>query len=59
MVTEVGGVERPGPRRAARARFGVLPSEAATPLAMVLTELLQNAVEHGYAGRATAGGRSS
>ncbi len=30
--------------------FGVLASETATPLAMVLTELLQNAVEHGYAG---------
>ena len=29
--------------------FGRLPSETATPLAMVLTELLQNAVEHGYA----------
>ncbi|HEX6148643.1 sensor histidine kinase [Nocardioides sp.] len=29
--------------------FGVLPSDAATALAMVLTEVLQNAVEHGYA----------
>jgi two-component system, sensor histidine kinase PdtaS len=28
--------------------FGVLPAEVATPLAMVLTELLQNAVEHGF-----------
>ncbi|MBO0842219.1 MAG: histidine kinase N-terminal domain-containing protein [Nocardioides sp.] len=28
--------------------FGPLPSEVATPLAMVITELLQNAVEHGY-----------
>jgi two-component sensor histidine kinase len=28
--------------------FGVLPSQAANALAMVLTELLQNAVEHGY-----------
>jgi two-component sensor histidine kinase len=28
--------------------FGGLDSEVATPLAMVLTELLQNAVEHGY-----------
>ena len=27
--------------------FGVLPGDVATPLAMVLTELLQNAVEHG------------
>ncbi len=28
--------------------FGSLPSEVATPLAMVITELLQNGVEHGY-----------
>ncbi len=28
--------------------FERLPSETATPLAMVLTEVLQNAVEHGY-----------
>ena len=26
--------------------FGVLPAEVATPLAMILTELVQNAVEH-------------
>ena len=30
--------------------FGVLASEVATPLAMVLNEILQNAVQHGYAG---------
>jgi two-component sensor histidine kinase len=29
-------------------RFGFLPSEIATPMAMVLTEVLQNAVEHGF-----------
>ena len=28
--------------------FGVLPADVATPLAMVLTELVQNAVEHAY-----------
>jgi two-component sensor histidine kinase len=28
--------------------FGVLPAEVATPLAMVLSELVQNAVQHGY-----------
>jgi two-component sensor histidine kinase len=28
--------------------FGVLPAEVATSLAMVLTELVQNAVEHAY-----------
>ena len=46
MVAEVTGqpvaVRRSG-------RFGVLPAEVATPLAMVLSELVQNAVEHGYA----------
>ncbi len=30
--------------------FGVLSAELATPLAMVLTELLQNAIEHAFAG---------
>nr|WP_179519486.1 PAS domain-containing sensor histidine kinase [Nocardioides perillae] len=49
MVADVGGlagrvaVERAG-------SFGVLRSDTATALATVLTELLQNAVEHGYAG---------
>jgi two-component sensor histidine kinase len=28
--------------------FGVLPADVATPLSLVLTELVQNAVEHGY-----------
>jgi two-component sensor histidine kinase len=36
--------------------FGRLPSETATPLAMVLTEVLQNAVEHGYDADATGEG---
>lgn len=31
--------------------FGILPSEYATPLALVLTELVTNAVEHGLAHR--------
>jgi two-component sensor histidine kinase len=31
--------------------FGVLSADVATPLAMVLNELLLNAVEHGFAGR--------
>jgi two-component system, sensor histidine kinase PdtaS len=47
MVTEVSAV---GDRvRVSRdGEFGVLPSEVATALAMVLTEVLQNAVQHGY-----------
>jgi two-component sensor histidine kinase len=31
--------------------FGTMPGEVATPLAMVLTELVQNAAEHAFAGR--------
>jgi two-component sensor histidine kinase len=47
MVTEVGArADRLVVRR--EGSFGLLPNETATALAMVLTELLQNAVEHGY-----------
>ncbi|QCW50371.1 ATPase [Nocardioides dongxiaopingii] len=47
MVTDVGAL--PGRVLVRRVgSFGVLPSEGANALAMVLTELLQNAVEHGY-----------
>jgi two-component system, sensor histidine kinase PdtaS len=31
-------------------QFGMLPASVATPLAMVLTELLQNALQHGFGG---------
>ena len=50
MVAEVAGAG--AARFERRGSFGVLPAEVATPLAMVLTELLQNAVEHGLAGGA-------
>jgi two-component sensor histidine kinase len=33
-------------------QFGMLPAAVATPLAMVMTELLQNALEHGFGGPA-------
>ncbi len=47
MVAEVGALA--GAVRIRReGSFGVVSSEAATAWAMVLTELLQNAVEHGY-----------
>ena len=50
MVTDVS--DQGGRVRVRRdGSFGVLPSETATALAMVLTELLQNAVEHGYDAR--------
>jgi len=32
-----------------RGRFGMLPASIATPLALVLTELIQNALQHGLA----------
>jgi two-component sensor histidine kinase len=35
--------------------FGTLPAETATPLAMVLTELLQNALEHAFGDAAEHG----
>ncbi len=54
MVTDVGaGGDRLVVRR--EGSFGLLPNEAATALAMVLTELLQNAVEHGYPGESSEG----
>lgn len=47
MVTDVSAAgQRIRVRR--EGRFGEIPSEVATPLAMVVTELLQNAVEHGF-----------
>ena len=51
MVTDVSA--HSGQVRVRRTgSFGQLPSERATALAMVLTELLQNAVEHGFQGEA-------
>jgi two-component sensor histidine kinase len=50
MVTDVGAPHDRADRLVVRREgtFGMLPNESATALAMVLTELLQNAVEHGY-----------
>ncbi|MGN0065193.1 MAG: histidine kinase N-terminal domain-containing protein [Nocardioides sp.] len=50
-VSEVSGVDV-GVRVLRAGSFGTVPATIATPLAMVLTELLQNAVEHGYVGMA-------
>jgi len=47
MVAEVGAHEA-SVRSERIGSFGTLDAEVATPLAMVLTELLQNAVEHGF-----------
>jgi two-component sensor histidine kinase len=46
MVTEVAAPD--GVRLQRTGSFGTLPAEVATPLAMVVTELLQNAVEHAF-----------
>ncbi len=49
MVTDLGSADATV-RTARRGSFGTLPGQVATSLAMVLTELLQNATEHGFAG---------
>ena len=51
LIAEVAAA--PSTRAATRTkgRFGTLPSEYATPLALALTELVTNAVEHGLAGK--------
>jgi two-component sensor histidine kinase len=50
LVAEVasGGPQVIKPQK--NGAFGILPSEYATPLALVLTELVTNAVEHGLKG---------
>lgn len=53
MVAEVAGTGRV--RVVRNGSFGVLVPEVATPLAMVLAELVQNAVEHAFAGSHRAG----
>jgi two-component system, sensor histidine kinase PdtaS len=51
MVAEVGSSGASVTSRR-EGSFGTLTAEVATPLAMVLTEVLQNAVEHGFGGGA-------
>jgi len=50
LIAEVasGGPQVIKPQK--KGAFGILPSEYATPLALVLTELVTNAVEHGLKG---------
>lgn len=45
MVSEIS----PGKTVRRTGRFGILDAEVATPLSMVLTEILQNALEHAFA----------
>ena len=51
LITEVASSHATTVRPKKTGTFGELPSEYATPLALALTELVTNAVEHGLAGR--------
>jgi two-component sensor histidine kinase len=51
LVAEVASSASQVVRPRSEGSFGILPSEYATPLALVLTELVTNAVEHGLAGK--------
>ncbi|TNY38468.1 sensor histidine kinase [Thermomonospora catenispora] len=53
VMTMAGEVSAPETRVVPKrvGTFGVLPAQIATPLAMVLTELLQNALQHGLGDR--------
>jgi two-component system, sensor histidine kinase PdtaS len=52
LVAEVASSHNTTVRPIKTGKFGTLPSAYATPLALALTELVTNAVEHGLAGRA-------
>jgi len=47
LVAEVASGTNSPVKPKTNGKFGILPSEYATPLALVLTELVTNAVEHG------------
>lgn len=51
LVAEVAAAPNTRARTRRSGSFGTLPSEYATPLALALTELVTNAVEHGLAGQ--------
>lgn len=51
LTSEVASIHNATVRTERRGSFGVLPSAYATPLALALTELVTNAVEHGLEGR--------
>lgn len=51
LAAEVAQTSGATIRPSLHGQFGMLPSEFATPLAVVLTELVTNAVEHGLVGR--------
>jgi two-component sensor histidine kinase len=51
LIAEVASSHNTTVRPKFTGSFGALPSEYATPLALALTELVTNAVEHGLDGR--------
>jgi two-component sensor histidine kinase len=51
LVAEVAAAPNTHAHTRTTGKFGTLPSEYATPLALALTELVTNAVEHGLAGK--------
>lgn len=51
LVAEVAAAQNTVAKTRTTGAFGTLPSEYATPLALALTEVVTNAVEHGLAGR--------
>ncbi|MFB7250281.1 sensor histidine kinase [Microbacterium sp. NPDC056234] len=51
LVAEVAAAPNTRARTRSTGHFGVLPSDYATPLALALTEVVTNAVEHGLAGQ--------
>src|SRR5690606_26845292 len=51
LVAEVAAAPNTRARTQLEGRFGALPSEYATPLALALTEVVTNAVEHGLKGQ--------
>jgi two-component system, sensor histidine kinase PdtaS len=51
LIAEVASTHSTTVHPISKGSFGNLPSEYATPLALALTELVTNAVEHGLAGR--------
>src|SRR5204863_6963688 len=58
LVSEVGSGDVPV-RTRREGSFGAISSDAATPLAMVFTELIQNAVEHAFPGGPVEAGAGS
>ena len=56
LVAEVASGSQQVVKPRLEGSFGILPSEYATPLALVLTELVTNAVEHGLKEKDNGGG---